>query len=55
MIQVQKQTVIKDALHLTHLKKQMNKSGNQTMKMLIEGALLHLDADLKWLDMLDKD
>ncbi|MEN2467011.1 PadR family transcriptional regulator [Ornithinibacillus sp. JPR2-1] len=52
MIRNQKETMIKDILHLTHLKKQMLSSGNETMKLLIEGALLHLEADIKWLDMI---
>jgi DNA-binding PadR family transcriptional regulator len=52
MIRMQKQTMIKDVLHLTQLKKEMNQNGNQTMKMLVEGALLHLEADIKWLDMI---
>lgn len=54
MIRAQKQTLMKDVLHLTHLKKQMRKSGNRTMNMLMEGALLHLEADIKWLDMIEK-
>ncbi|WP_102029030.1 PadR family transcriptional regulator [Salirhabdus sp. Marseille-P4669] len=52
MIRNQKETMLKDVLHLTHLKKQMVIMDNKTMKMLIEGALLHLEADLKWLDMI---
>ena len=52
MIQSQKRTMIKDVLHLTQLKKQMKKSGNKTMEILVEGALLHLEADIKWLEML---
>ena len=52
MIRNQKETMIKDVLHLTHLKKQMVSSENETMKLLIEGALLHLEADIKWLDMI---
>ncbi|PAV31601.1 PadR family transcriptional regulator [Virgibacillus profundi] len=55
MIQVQKQTMMKDVLNLTQLRKQMNQSGNKTMKMLVEGALLHLEADIKWLDMIARD
>lgn len=55
MIQAQKQTMVKDVLHLTQLKKQMNQSGNRTMKMLMEGALLHLEADIKWLDMIARE
>lgn len=55
MIQAQKQTMMKDVLHLTQLKKQMNQSGNRTMKMLLEGALLHLEADIRWLDMIAKE
>ncbi|QKY69097.1 PadR family transcriptional regulator [Lentibacillus sp. CBA3610] len=52
MIKNQKETMLKDILQLTQLKKQMSQSGNETMKMLIEGALLHLEADIKWLDMI---
>lgn len=52
MIKNQKETMIKDVLHLTHLKKQMTSSENKTIKLLIEGALLHLEADIKWLDMI---
>ncbi|MFA1819273.1 PadR family transcriptional regulator [Virgibacillus oceani] len=52
MIKNQKETMLKDILHLTQLRKQMNQSGNETMKMLVEGALLHLEADIKWLDMI---
>jgi|SRR5690625_3902434 len=55
LIQVQKQTLIKDVLHLTHLKKKMKQSGNRTMRVLIDGALLHLEADIKWLDMIVQD
>ncbi len=52
MVQNQKEMMLKEILHLTQLRKQMTISGNQTMKMLIEGALLHLEADIKWLDMI---
>lgn len=52
MIKNQKETMIRDILHLTHLKKQLSTKENETMRMLIEGALLHLDADIKWLDMI---
>ncbi|WP_042224308.1 PadR family transcriptional regulator [Oceanobacillus manasiensis] len=52
MIRNQKETMVKDLLHLTQLKKQMMTPENRTMKLLLEGALLHLDADIKWLDML---
>lgn len=52
MIQAQKMLVLKDVLHLTRLMKQ---SENKTMKILIEGALLHLEADIKWLDMIEKE
>lgn len=54
MVQAQKQTVMKDVLHLTRLKNQMKLSEQKTMKMLMEGALLHLEADIKWLDMIGK-
>src|SRR5690625_1282056 len=55
LIQVQKETLIKDVLHLTHLKKKMKQSENRTMRVLIDGALLHLEADMKWLDMIVQD
>lgn len=54
MINQQKQMLIKEVLHLTQFKQQKNLSDNQTMQMLIEGALLHLEADIKWLDMISK-
>lgn len=52
MIQAQKKLVLQDVLHLTRLMKQ---SENKTMKILIEGALLHLEADIKWLDMIERE
>lgn len=55
MIKNQKETMLKDILHLTQLRKQMIQSENETMKMLVEGALLHLEADIKWLDMIGEE
>ncbi|WP_226036768.1 PadR family transcriptional regulator [Aquibacillus saliphilus] len=55
MIRDQKETILKDILHLTHLRKQMSLSGNDTMKLLIEGALLHLEADMKWLERIEEE
>lgn len=52
MIKNQKETMIKDILHLTHLKEQMTSAENKMMRLLIEGALLHLEADIKWLYMI---
>ncbi|MDX8047259.1 PadR family transcriptional regulator [Gracilibacillus sp. S3-1-1] len=52
MIRNQKETMMKEVLHLTDLKKQMISSDNETMRLLVEGALLHLEADIKWLDMI---
>ena len=51
----QKQTLIKDVLQLTQLKKQMRQSGHRKMYMLMEGTLLHLEADIKWLDLIAKE
>ncbi|HLT55410.1 MAG TPA: PadR family transcriptional regulator [Bacillota bacterium] len=55
MISNQKETMLKDILHLTQLRKQMGLSGNDTMKLLIEGALLHLEADMKWLERIEEE
>src|SRR5690606_1933309 len=55
MIRNQKETILKDILHLTQLRKQMSLSGNDTMKLLIEGALLHLEADMKWLERIEEE
>lgn len=51
----QKETIVKDILHFTQLRKQMSLSGNDTMKLLIEGALLHLEADMKWLERIEEE
>lgn len=55
MIRNQKETILKDILHLTQLRKQMSLSGNDTMKLLIEGALLHSEADMKWLERIEEE
>ena len=55
MIRSQKETILKDILHFTQLRKQMSLSENETMKLLIEGALLHLEADMKWLERIEEE
>lgn len=54
MIKKQKENLVKEFLNYTQLKKEMSLNGNETMKLLLEGALLHLKADIKWLDMIAK-
>jgi len=55
MIKNQKESIIKDILHFTQLRKQMSLTGNDTMGLLIEGALLHLEADMKWLNTIEAE
>jgi|SRR5690625_1092212 len=54
MIKEQQKSILSDVLHLTQLKREMKKSGNDTMIKLIDGALLHLEADQKWLELIAK-
>src|SRR5690606_41998222 len=55
MIKNQKESIIKDIMHFTQLRKQMSITGNDTMGLLIEGALLHLEADMKWLETIEAE
>lgn len=52
MIQKQKELIIKEILQLTHLKKQLKSDNQNSMELLVDGALLHLDADLKWTELM---
>lgn len=55
MILQQKENVIKKILHLHHLRKKLEgDSGNAAMVYLIEGGILHLEADMKWMELLSE-
>lgn len=55
MVEHQRKTIIKNILQLTKFKQQLEVENEQeSMQLLVEGALLHLEADLKWLDMIKK-
>ncbi|MDC2865501.1 PadR family transcriptional regulator [Bacillus sp. BP-3] len=55
MIKQQKESIIKTILQLQRLRIHIDSTEeNEGMLFLIEGKLLHLEADLKWLDMLQE-
>ncbi|UAC48441.1 PadR family transcriptional regulator [Bacillus aquiflavi] len=53
MIKQQRQLIVKEILMLTQFKNELDENTDKDMLWLIEGGLLHLDADLRWLEMLD--
>ncbi|EMA6342468.1 PadR family transcriptional regulator [Bacillus cytotoxicus] len=56
MIKQQKESIIKTILQLQRLRLNIDSTKeSEGMSFLIEGKLLHLEADLKWLDMFQKD
>lgn len=52
MVKHQRNLVIKEILHLTQFKNELEEEKDRDMLWLVEGGLLHLEADLRWLDML---
>lgn len=52
LIDQQKVLIVKEILHLTKFKQQLKQMGQEDMELLIEGALLHLEADMKWLELI---
>lgn len=52
MIERQRHLVIKQILQLTQFKNDLHAAKDRDMLLLVEGGLLHLEADLRWLDML---
>lgn len=52
MILKQKELIIKEIMKITHLKKQLKSDNQDSMELVVEGALLHLDADLKWTELM---
>lgn len=51
MIKHQRDLVIKEILQLTQFKNTLDEEQDRDMLWLVEGGLLHLEADLRWLDM----
>lgn len=52
MIKRQRKLVIKEIMQLTQFKNTLDVEKDRDMLWLVEGGLLHLEADLRWLDML---
>ncbi|WP_258276586.1 PadR family transcriptional regulator [Paenibacillus sp. SC116] len=53
MIKQQRSLVIKEILSLTQFKNSLDEQNDKDMIWLVEGGLLHLEADLRWLDIID--
>jgi hypothetical protein len=51
MIDRQRQAYLKQIRELTALARQTE---DQTIGLMVEGAILHLQADLRWLDLCDE-
>ncbi|GIP35093.1 PadR family transcriptional regulator [Paenibacillus sp. J2TS4] len=55
MLEKQREQLIKEILNLTQFKQHLKKEGQEEdMRLLIDGALLHLEADMKWLEIMLK-
>ncbi|SEM92534.1 PadR family transcriptional regulator [Lihuaxuella thermophila] len=55
MIMNQKKKMMETILQLTQLQAQLDREQHGDMILLIEGGLLHLEADLKWLQCLEEE
>lgn len=53
MIDGQKRLLLKSVLQMTRLKNGMDIANDAAMLLLLEGSLLHLEADLKWLELVE--
>jgi len=54
MVQNQKKKILETIMQLTHFQSQLDPEQHEDMLLLIEGGLLHLEADLKWLQNLEE-
>jgi DNA-binding PadR family transcriptional regulator len=54
MITNQKKAVMETLMKMTKLKNQLHPSEDREMLILLEGGLLHLEADLKWLEWMEE-
>lgn len=55
MISLQKKSLMQTMLQLTKLKNQLEPQQDQEMLLLIEGGILHVEADLKWLELIAEE
>ncbi|MBM7578209.1 PadR family transcriptional regulator [Jeotgalibacillus terrae] len=53
MIERQKATIIQQVMELTKLKTEALMDGNEETYLLLSGTLLHLEADLNWLNQVE--
>ncbi|WP_419873035.1 PadR family transcriptional regulator [Candidatus Pristimantibacillus sp. PTI5] len=53
MIDGQKRVLLMSVLEMTHLKNELDTERDTAMLLLLEGSLLHLEADMKWLELVD--
>lgn len=51
----QRSAIMQTILQLTRLKSNLDPVQDREMALLIEGGLLHLEADLKWMDLLEQE
>ncbi|WP_227013711.1 PadR family transcriptional regulator [Paenibacillus psychroresistens] len=55
MITRQRGLIMQNIMALTKLRRQLYEQKNRNMLLMIEGSLLHLEADLKWLEIIDSE
>ena len=53
MIEQQKAMIIKEVMELTKLKTEWLIQGDENRYFLITGTLLHLEADLNWMNLVE--
>ena len=53
MLEQQKAMIMKDVMELTQLKTELLMEGDENKNLLISGTLLHLEADLNWINQVE--
>ena len=53
MLEQQKAMIMKDVMKLTQLKTELLMEGDENKSLLISGTLLHLEADLNWINQVE--
>ena len=46
---------MQNIMALTKLRRQLYEQKNRNMLLMLEGSLLHLEADRKWLEIMDSE
>jgi len=54
IIRTQRSANMAAILALTQLREQMEQQGDDDTSLLVEGAILHLEADMQWLDLWER-